>query len=241
MAVLIPRARRGGVEEHTGGGHRRDAISDGVVHLDEHADPVLREPGRNDISHSGRDRSRRRRRNCSVASRSAASSPGAGSGTTGTWSLRSNVGASTHSGGPSPSRGCRGAGGTGVPGAAGPRLSASRPRSGSGRPGRAGCCRRGWPGHRSLVPDLIGPQHELVFGGQPVHRHHPWSPASVGHQAGRGPGTSGPTGRGRSPLSSYPDRGSVGVRANRRRPGSARAVPSARWKGESCPRSVSWR
>lgn len=55
-------------------------------------------PGRNHISHSGRDRSRRRRRSCSVASSSCASSPGAGSATTRTWSLRSNAGASAHSG-----------------------------------------------------------------------------------------------------------------------------------------------
>jgi hypothetical protein len=36
---------RNGIEERPDGGHPRDAVGDGVVHLDEHADPFPRQPG----------------------------------------------------------------------------------------------------------------------------------------------------------------------------------------------------
>jgi Beta-eliminating lyase len=53
-----------------------------------------------------------------------------------------------------------------------------------------------------LRPELIGPQHALVFVGQPVHRPHPRFPASITHHPGSRPGISGPAGTG--PVVSFP-------------------------------------
>ena len=76
-----------------------------VVHLDKHADLATRQAGTNHISQRGRDRFSRRDRSSSQASNSRVSSTWASSGITRTCSWTSKVGASTHSGQPSPNVG----------------------------------------------------------------------------------------------------------------------------------------
>ena len=114
--------------------------------------------------------------------------------------------ASTHGGRPSPGRdmysSCRNRG---------TRRSRAAITSRTARAGQAAV----QDGQRVdlLRPDLIGPQHALVFVGQPVHRPHPWFPGQHQAPSGSGPGTFALPARAGS-LFSQPGQCNVGFGAN---------------------------